>query len=55
MIKNVKGIDAVINNYKEYICTEVLAKEVQVLDYVNEAMEIEVDENMKTEIAIERV
>ena len=55
MIKNVAGIDAVITNYREYICTEVLAKEVQVLDYVNEAMEIEVDENMKTEIAIERV
>ena len=55
MIKNVEGIDAVIANYKEYICTEVLAKEVQVLDTVTEALEVEVDENLTTEIAIERV
>lgn len=54
MIKNVEGIDAVIANYKEYICTEVLAKEVQVLDSVAEALEVEVDENMTTEIAIEK-
>jgi len=55
MIKNVEGIDAVIANYKEYICTEVLAKEVKVLDSVAEALEVEVDENMTTEIAIEKV
>ena len=55
MIKNVDGIAAVISNYKKYICTEVLAKEVQVLDNLNESLEVEIDENMTTEIAIERV
>ena len=54
MIKNVEGINAVISNYKEYICTEVLAKEVQILDTVAEALEVEVDENLTTEIAIEK-
>ena len=55
MIKNVDGIAAVISNYKKYICTEVLAKEVQVLDNLNESLEVEIDEKMTTEIAIERV
>ncbi|MBO72361.1 MAG: isoleucine--tRNA ligase [Flavobacteriales bacterium] len=55
MIKSVSGIDAVISNYKEYICTEVLAKEVQILEVVDNALEVEVDENMTTEIAIEKV
>ena len=55
MIKNVSGIDAVISNYKEYICTEVLAKEVKILEVVDNALEVEVDENMTTEIAIERI
>ena len=55
LIKNVEGIDEVISNYKEYICAEVLAKEVQVLDFVPESLEVEVDENLITEIAIERV
>ena len=54
MIKNVEGIDEVISNYKEYICAEVLAKEVRVLDFVPGSLEIEVDENLVTEIAIER-
>tara|TARA_B100000683_G_scaffold277182_1_gene334296 strand:+ start:15206 stop:18601 length:3396 start_codon:yes stop_codon:yes gene_type:complete len=55
MIKSVSGIDAVISNYKEYICTEVLAKEVKILEVVDNALEVEVDENMTTEIAIERI
>jgi isoleucyl-tRNA synthetase len=54
-VKDVEGIVAVISNYKEYICTEVLAKEVQVLDFVDEALKVEVDENMTTEISIKRV
>ena len=55
LIKNVEGIDEVISNYKEYICSEVLAKEVQILDFVPESLEVEVDENLITEISIKRV
>jgi isoleucyl-tRNA synthetase len=55
MIKNVEGINSVIANYREYICTEVLAKDVQVLEVVPESSEVEVDENLITEIAIEKV
>ena len=54
LIKNVEGIDEVISNFKGYICAEVLAKEVQVLDFVPESFEVEVDENLVTEIAIQR-
>ena len=34
---------------------EVLAKEVKILEVVDNALEVEVDENMTTEIAIERI
>jgi isoleucyl-tRNA synthetase len=53
-IKNVEGITAVMNNFKEYICTEVLAKEVEILEVVPESLEVEVDENLITEIAIQK-
>ena len=54
LIKNVEGIYEAIFNYKEYICAEVLAKDLQFMDFVPESLEVEVDENLITEIAIER-
>ena len=55
MIKNVQGVEAVVSNFKEYICTEVLAKEILVLASIKEALEVEVDGKLITEIAIEKV
>ena len=55
MIKNVNGIDSVISNYRDYICTEVLAKEIKLLDFISESLEVEVGEKLITEIAIEKV
>jgi hypothetical protein len=54
-IKNVEGIQAVMNNFKEYICTEVLAKEVEILEKVIDSLEVEVTENLTTEIAIKKI
>jgi isoleucyl-tRNA synthetase len=54
-IKNVEGIQAVMNNFKEYICTEVLAKDVEVLEKVIDSLEVEVTENLTTEIAIKKI
>lgn len=55
MIKNVQGVEAVVSNFKEYICTEVLAKEIIVLASIKESLEVEVDGKLITEIAIEKV
>jgi isoleucyl-tRNA synthetase len=54
-IKNVDGVDAVMNNFKEYICAEVLAEKVEILENVYDSLEVELDENLITEIAIRKI
>lgn len=54
-IKNVEGIEAVIKNYKNYICTETLAKEIILLDSVPAALQVEVSDTVTTDISIEKV
>ena len=55
-IKEVEGIVTAIQNNKVYICSEVLANEIEwVKDIVKDGVEVEIEENLKTEISIEKL
>ena len=55
-IKEVEGIVTAIQNNKVYICIEVLANEIEwVKDIVKDGVEVEIEENLKTEISIEKL
>jgi isoleucyl-tRNA synthetase len=56
VIKEVDGIANVINNYKNYICSETLATKVELLREISlDAFEVELDENLITSIDIQKV
>ncbi len=54
-IKTVEGIVAAIDNNKNYICSEVLADKVEWVSSLESGFEVEVDEDLKTEISIDKL
>ena len=54
-IKTVEGIVAAIDNNKNYICSEVLADNVEWVLSLESGVEVEVDEDLKTEISIDKL
>jgi len=54
-IKTVEGIVAAIDNNKNYICSEVLADKLEWVSTVDSGVEVEVDEDLKTEISIDKL
>ena len=54
-IKTVEGIVAAIDNNKNYICSEVLADNVEWVLSVERGVEVEIDEDLKTEISIDKL
>jgi isoleucyl-tRNA synthetase len=54
-IKTVEGIVAAIDNNKNYICSEVLADRVEWVNSLESGFEVEVDEDLKTEISIDKL
>ncbi len=54
-IKTVEGIVAAIDNNKNYICSEVLADNVEWVLSLESGFEVEVDEDLKTEISIDKL
>jgi len=54
-IKTVEGIVAAIDNNKNYICSEVLADNVEWVLSVESGVEVEIDEDLKTEISIDKL
>ena len=54
-IKTVEGIVAAIDNNKNYICSEVLADKLEWVSALESGFEVEVDEDLKTEISIDKL
>ena len=56
VVKEVDGIANVINNYKNYICSETLATKVELLREISlDAFEVELDDNLITSIDIQKI
>lgn len=47
-------INEAINNNKNYICTETLTSQLDVVSELNEGVSVEIDQNLSTLIAIEK-
>jgi isoleucyl-tRNA synthetase len=47
-------INEAINNNKNYICTETLASQLDVVSELNEGVNVEIDQNLSTLISIEK-
>jgi isoleucyl-tRNA synthetase len=56
-IKHNELIDSAINNNKDYICSETLTKQLEIVPDLkqNEGIEVELDENVSTVISIEKL
>lgn len=48
-------INEAINNNKNYICTETLASQLDVVSELNEGVNVEIDQNLSTLILIEKI
>ncbi|MBA3899059.1 MAG: class I tRNA ligase family protein, partial [Bacteroidetes bacterium] len=56
-VKSTEAINSAINNYLNYICTEILASSLKIVSETNSnnSREVELDEGVSTQISIEKI